>query len=83
MQTVEAFQEEQWMAHFQMSPATFYHILDLLAPALMMHTTNFWQAITPNRRLAIALWWYVTPGEYRIVYCLFGVGIATVCKIIY
>lgn len=83
MQTVEAFQEEQWMAHFRMSRATFGFILDLLTPVLRKQTTKFRQPIAPNRRLAIALWWYATPGEYRTISCLFGVGIATVCKIIY
>lgn len=83
MATVEAFDEEQWMAHFRMSRGTFQYILELLAPALTKQTTNFRQPIAPKRRLAIALWWYATPGEYHTVSCLFGVGIATVCKIIY
>ncbi|XP_075060997.1 uncharacterized protein LOC142149570 [Mixophyes fleayi] len=36
-----------------------------------------------DRRLSIVLWWYATPGEYRTISCLFGVGISTVCTLVH
>lgn len=81
--TVESFPDEQWMAHFRMSRGTFQYLLDLLTPALTRQKTNFRKPIAPNRRLAIVLWWYATPGEYRTISCLFGVGISTVCTLVH
>ncbi|XP_067292726.1 putative nuclease HARBI1 [Pseudorasbora parva] len=39
--------------------------------------------LEPRRRLAIVLWWYATPGEYRTIGCLFGVGLSTVCTLVH
>ncbi|XP_063775475.1 putative nuclease HARBI1 [Pseudophryne corroboree] len=83
METVEAYQDEEWMSHFRMSRPTFQYLLDLLTPALTMQTTHYRTPIQPRRRLVIALWWYATPGEYRTISCLFGVGISTVCSVIH
>lgn len=83
MQTVDAFQDEQWMTHFRMSRTTFEYILEKLRPALTRQTTNYRKPVEPRRRLALAIWWYATPGEYRTISCLFGVGVGTVCKIVY
>lgn len=80
--TVEAFQPEQWMANFRMSRGTFQYLLELLTPALTPGSTNYRKSIEPCRRLAIVLWWYATPGEYRTISCLFGVGISTVCVLV-
>lgn len=68
--TVENFPDEQWMAHFHMSRGTFQYVLDLLTPVLTKKKTNCRKPIAPNRRLAIVLWWYTTPGEYKTIYCL-------------
>ncbi|XP_063775474.1 putative nuclease HARBI1 [Pseudophryne corroboree] len=83
METVEAYQDEEWMSHFRMSRPMFQYLLDLLTPALTMQTTHYRTPIQPRRRLVIALWWYATPGEYRTISCLFGVGISTVCSVIH
>ncbi|XP_063817743.1 uncharacterized protein LOC135056457 [Pseudophryne corroboree] len=83
MQSVLNFQDVQWKCHFRMSRHTFHYLLDLMSPALSRQTTNFRSPIEPSRRLAIALWWYATPGEYRTIACLFGVGLSTVCTIVH
>lgn len=80
--TVEAFSDSQWKAHFRMSRATFNYVLELLTPALTRQTTRWRQPIAPCKRLGIVLWWYATPGEYRTISCLFGVGISTVCVLV-
>ncbi|XP_063818102.1 uncharacterized protein LOC135056626 [Pseudophryne corroboree] len=70
------------MAHFRTSHGTFYYLLELLTPALTRGSTNYIRTIEPCRRLAIVLWWYATPGQYRIISCLFGVGISMVCVLV-
>ncbi|KAG9340384.1 hypothetical protein JZ751_021497 [Albula glossodonta] len=30
----------------------------------------------------VVLWWYATPGEYRTVAVLFGIGVSTVCGLV-
>ena len=75
----ENFDEVQWVHHFRMSRCTFQYILSLVVPALTRKTTQWRKPLEPRQRLAIALWWYATPGEYRTISCLFGVGISTVC----
>ncbi|XP_075062068.1 uncharacterized protein LOC142150776 [Mixophyes fleayi] len=81
--TVETFEEQQWMQHFRMSRGTFNYVLDLITPAFSRKATNFGKPIPPCRRLSIVLWWYATPGEYRTISCLFGVGISTVCTLVH
>ncbi|XP_069769230.1 putative nuclease HARBI1 [Narcine bancroftii] len=38
--------------------------------------------LEPRLRLAVALWWYATPSEYRAISDVFGVGVATVCGLV-
>uniref|UniRef100_A0A1A8I1N3 DDE Tnp4 domain-containing protein n=1 Tax=Nothobranchius kuhntae TaxID=321403 RepID=A0A1A8I1N3_NOTKU len=53
--------------------------LSLVRPVLTRKTTNWRRPYEPSLRLAVALWWYATPSEYRTISCLFGVGMSTVC----
>ncbi|XP_075053822.1 uncharacterized protein LOC142139861 [Mixophyes fleayi] len=55
----------------------------LIPIALSRKATNFGKPIPPCRCLSIVLWWYATPGEYRTISCLFGVGISTVCTLVH
>ncbi|KAJ8384919.1 hypothetical protein AAFF_G00197270 [Aldrovandia affinis] len=76
------FDEEQWREHFRMSRNTFEYVLQLVEATLRRKTTRWRKPIEPQRRLAIVLWWYATPSEYRTISCLFGVGVSTVCKLV-
>ncbi|XP_069757269.1 putative nuclease HARBI1 [Narcine bancroftii] len=76
------FDEDEWRGHFRMSRATFDFVLELVEPQLRRKTTNWRQPLEPRLRLAIALWWYATPCEYRSISCIFGVGVATVCVLV-
>ncbi|XP_060892199.1 uncharacterized protein LOC132973020 [Labrus mixtus] len=76
------FDEEEWKAQFRISRATFDFLLEEVGPAIKRRRTNFRAPIEPDRRLAIALWWFSRSGEYRTIAQMFGVGVATVCIVV-
>lgn len=76
------FDDEQWVDHFRMSRSTFEFLLALVEEKLRRKSTRWRKALEPRRRLAIVLWWYATPSEYRTISCLFGVGLSTVCTLV-
>ncbi|CAM4299969.1 unnamed protein product [Leuciscus chuanchicus] len=80
---LENFNEDQWWQHFRMSRDTFEFVLQLVELSLRRKLTNCRKPLEPRRRLAIVLWWYATPGEYRTISCLFGVGLSTVCTLVH
>lgn len=79
---LQNFDDDQWRLHFRMTRATFEFIVNQLAPELTHQTTRWRKALEPRKRLAIVLWWYATPSEYRTISCLFGVGVSTVCMLV-
>ncbi|XP_065134336.1 uncharacterized protein [Paramisgurnus dabryanus] len=76
------FNEEMWKEHFRMSRESFEYVLQLVKPTLERKTTGWRKPLEPRLRLAVVLWWYATPSEYRTISCLFGVGISTVCMLV-
>uniref|UniRef100_A0A3Q3LN68 DDE Tnp4 domain-containing protein n=1 Tax=Labrus bergylta TaxID=56723 RepID=A0A3Q3LN68_9LABR len=66
------FDEEEWKAQFRISRATFDFLLEEVGPAIKRRRTNFRAPIEPDRRLAIALWWFSRSGEYRTIAQMFG-----------
>ncbi len=80
---LENFTVDQWRQHFRMSRTTFEFVLQLVERSLRRKTTSWRKPLEPRRRLAIVLWWYATPGEYRTISCLFGVGLSTVCTLVH
>ncbi|XP_036392705.1 protein ANTAGONIST OF LIKE HETEROCHROMATIN PROTEIN 1-like [Megalops cyprinoides] len=79
---LQNFDDVQWRRHFRMSRCTFEYVLRLVKPALTRKITRWRKPLEPRRRLAIVLWWYATPSEYRTISCLFGVGLSTVCGLV-
>lgn len=73
--TIEHFDDDQWKAHFRMSGNI---LLFGQTPA-----ASFRSPTEPHKRVVIVLWWCATPGEYRTISRLFGVGIATVCELVH
>ncbi|KAL2094272.1 hypothetical protein ACEWY4_008991 [Coilia grayii] len=79
---LENFDDEQWRHHFRMTRCTFEFIFTLVEPVLTHQTTSFGKPLEPRRRLAVALWWYATPSEYRTISLIFGIGVSTVCFLV-
>lgn len=78
----QGFDDEEWKAQFRISRATFSYLVEEIGPSIRRKRTNFRKPIEPNRRLAIALWWFSRSGEYRSIADIFGVGVATVCIVV-
>ena len=76
---LKTFTERQWIENFRMSHRTFLHLCDQLHPKLFRSDTHY---IPVKKRVAIALWFLATPGEYRTIAHLFGVARCTVCVIV-
>ena len=70
------FNDVEWRKHYRMSQHTFDFVLGLVEPHLRRKPTNWRQPLEPRVRLAIALWWYATPREYKSIGCIFGIGIS-------
>ena len=65
-----------------MSRTTFHYVCDELRPELYRCDTHYRMAIPVEKRVAIAVWFLATPGEYRTIGHLFGVARCTVCVIV-
>lgn len=64
-----------------MSRSLFHKLCELL-PDLRKKDTNMREAISLEKRIAIALYALGSSAEYRTIANMFGVGKATVCKIL-
>lgn len=74
--------DEQWLEHFRMSKSTFLYLVGALLPGLRRNNTHLRSSISPEERLAIAIWYLAETTSYRIVGQVFGVGRSTVATIV-
>lgn len=80
---VEAsFPDELWYSNFRVTRGTFTYILHEIGDEISRQDTPMRKAVTPNRRLAIALYYLASTAEYRTIGNLFGVSVAFVCTCI-
>ncbi|XP_067388051.1 uncharacterized protein [Emydura macquarii macquarii] len=75
---MQLWDDDQWLQNFRMRKATFLELCSELAPSLKRVDTRLRQAMTVEKRVAIALWKLATPDCYRSVGNQFGVGKSTV-----
>ena len=75
---VASFPDELWYSHFRVTPGTFTYILHEIGDEISRQETPMREAVTPNRRLAIALY-LASTAEYRTIGNLFGVSVSFVC----
>ncbi|XP_062978681.1 uncharacterized protein LOC134396200 isoform X2 [Elgaria multicarinata webbii] len=74
--------DDKWIEHFRMSRGTLFEIADALRPQLERQRTTMREAITVEKRVAIAVWWLSNLECYREVATQFGVGRSTVGEIV-
>ncbi len=79
---VHNYSDTDWVKHFRMSRDTFMYLANELKPALQKQVTNWRKPIDYRRRLDAVIWWFATLCEYRTVAELFGIGEATLWKLI-
>ena len=72
-------QDHLW--HFRVSRDTFQHICGLVGPQLMWQNTILCEAITVEKRVAVALWRLSTGNSHRTVGLTFGIGRCTAMNV--
>lgn len=78
---VNRYQDRMWREHFRVSRDTFEHICGLVGPQLVRQKTILRQAITEEKRVAVALWRLATGNSYRTVGLTFGIGRCTAMNV--
>ena len=65
-----------WYSNFRVTRETFTYILHEIGDEISRQDIPVRKAVTPNRRLAIALYYLASTAEYRTIGNLFGVSVA-------
>lgn len=78
---VNHYQDHLWREHFRVSRDTFEYICGLVGPQLIRQNTILRQAITVEKRVAVALWRLATGNSYRTVGLTFGIGRCTAMNV--
>jgi hypothetical protein len=77
------WQDEDWIENLRMSRATFLYICDRLRPYIQRQDRRMRRALPVEDRVALTLWKLATPGEFRTLNHLFGLGRSTICTIVH
>ncbi|XP_054845619.1 uncharacterized protein LOC129336516 [Eublepharis macularius] len=68
----------QWLEGFCMDRATFRDLVGVLRHRLQHQDTNMREAVSPEKRVAVTIWFLATGSCYRVVSDQFGLGASTV-----
>jgi len=71
------YRNDLWHEHFRVSRDTFNFICNLVRPDLVRQNTNMRQAVSVEKRVAVAIWRLATGNTYRTTGLTFGVGRCT------
>uniref|UniRef100_A0A8D0E4K9 DDE Tnp4 domain-containing protein n=1 Tax=Salvator merianae TaxID=96440 RepID=A0A8D0E4K9_SALMN len=74
--------DEGWIENFRMSRGTLFEIAEMLRPQLQRQRTVMREAISVEKRVAMAVWWLSNLKCYREVAMQFGVGRSTVGQVV-
>ena len=74
--------QEFWKREFRLQTETFEYIVNLLRPSIEKQNTFWREAITVEKRIAIAIWRLSTGNSYRATSKVFGIGLSTACKLL-
>ena len=70
-----------WREHFRMSRRTFQFVVNLVRDSIEKRDTRFREAVSIEKRVAVALWRLASGNTYRTVASTFGIGKSTAVKI--
>lgn len=76
------FTSQEWLQNFRLSRETFMYLCDTLVTKIARMDTQMRKAITPEKRIALTLWFLSTGSDYRTISHLFGVSKPTVCLVV-
>ena len=74
---------EEWRENFRMSEASFYMLCEELRPYLTKQTTKLRKPVSVETQVAVTLYYLAGEGRIRKVSNSFGLGKATVSKVIH
>lgn len=75
-------QSHYWKEHFRMRKDTFPWLVNLVSPEILRRKMRLWKAISPAKRVAIALWRLPGGGSFCEVATHFDVGKSSCVTII-
>ena len=67
-------QSRYWKEHFRMHKPTFLRLVEMVEPEIYKRNTVFRDAISPAKRVAIALWRLAGGASFRTIAAHFDVG---------
>ena len=70
-------QSRYWKEHFRMQKPTFLRLVEIVEPEISKRDTVFRHAISPAKRVAIALWRLAGGASFRTIGTHFDVGKST------
>ena len=70
-----------WREHFRMSRRTFQFVVNLVRNSMEVRDTPFREAVSIEKRVAVALWRLASGDAYRTVVSTFGNGKSTAVEI--
>ena len=70
-----------WREHFRMSRRTFQFVVNLVRNSIEKRDTRFREAVSREKRVAVALWRLASGNAYRTVASTFGIGKSTAVEI--
>ena len=70
-----------WRQHFRMSRRTFQFVVNLVRNSMEKRDTRFREAVSIEKRVAVALWRLASRNAYRTVASTFGIGKSTAVEI--
>ena len=73
---------EEWRENFRMSEASFYMLCEELRPYLTKQTTKLRKPVSVETQVAVTLYYLADEGRMRKISNSFGLGKATVSKVI-
>ena len=71
-----------WKQEFRFQTETFEYIVNLLRPSIQKQNTFWREAITVEKRIALAIWRLPTGNLYKAISKVFGIGLSTACKLL-
>ena len=78
----ETFTAHEWLENFHVSQGTFRYLYQQLWPYIECISTQWRDAVLEKcTNIAIMLWTFASPMEFRSVNHLFGICRSTVCEV--
>ena len=74
--------QDFWKRVFRLQTETFKYIVNLLGPSIEKQNTFWREAITVEKRIAVAIWRTATGNSYRATSKIFIIGLSTACKLL-